>query len=186
MDRIQLLKKFLYATDEEFRTARLSAESRRIILRTRAVYEYMRDNPQNSEQRVAEIFQDRFSCSRRTIYEIVGNAKICLGILHSTTREFIRWKFYNLCEEGLEMAREKKDPGAFSRILGVLSKAAKLDKDENAEGADYTAIIPQSFEITADPVDAGYDKIEHYEARKKALFKKYAIELKPEETNNKD
>lgn len=175
--RVEKTKRFLFATPAEMKEGGLSEQEIRGVIRIREVYEYMRDHPVTPESLVVKEFLTRFSDLKpAAVYDTVAAAKVCIGTICATNRDFIRWKFNALCEEGLMRAREKGDVGAFARILSVISKAARLDSPDG-EAPDYSQIQPEAFLITADPADAGYTVEPGFEKRRAALLSKYRLEI---------
>ena len=73
------------------------------------------------------------------------------------------------------MARASGDANAFAKVLSALGKFTRLDHDEDI-GPDYSQIIPQQFELTSDPTEAGFQRIPNVNEKVRVLFARYKKE----------
>lgn len=173
---IELTKKFLFASKEEMNEAHLTLKQQERLLRLRDMYEYWLENPSLTEAKVVREELARYEVKKTQAYEDVHLIKICLGNLHQSTKEYYRWVFIERCEEAFAMAREKEDPNAFARALQALGKFTGLDKDDHG-APDYNQIVPQNFEISSNPEDAGYKRIADIEKKANEMYKKMTMEM---------
>lgn len=70
------------------------------------------------------------------------------------------------------MAREHDDSKAFAATLATLGKYTRLDAPE-ADRPDYSQIVPQQFDITADPAAAGFKRIPDIDRKIKRMLDRY-------------
>lgn len=173
---IQKTQKFLFASEEEMIEAKVPSNVRTRILRLRDVYTFWLNTPSLGEKAIVAELRKRYGVSLTTAYEDIRLIKICLGNLNQQTTDYYRWVFLQRVEEAFQMARNNNDARAFSAALACLGKYTKLDKEES-ERPDYSAITPQSFEITADAETAGFKRIPNLEEKTKKLLEKYSIEI---------
>ena len=173
---IQKTQKFLFASEEEMIEAKVPANVRTRILRLRDLYTFWLNTPALGDKVIVAELRKRYGVSLSTAYEDIRLIKICLGNLNQQTTDYYRWVFLQRVEEAFQMARLNNDARAFSAALACLGKYTKLDKDES-ERPDYSAITPQSFEITADAEVAGFKRIPNLEEKTRKLLEKYSIEV---------
>lgn len=172
---IQKTQEFLFADIEEMKTARIPVPMQERILRLRAMYTYWVGKPSLADKAVVDELVKRFHVSLRTAYDDVRLIKICLGNLNQMTQDYYRWLFLQRCEEGFQMAREKQDAGSFARVLASLGKYTRLDRDED-KTPDYSQIVPQQFEISADPEVAGFKRIPDLDKKIEKMLAKFRME----------
>lgn len=169
---IDKVHRFLFATEEEMSRARLRKDFVGRLLRLRAIYTYWNTHPHLAERDIVRHIRERWELGMSIAYEDVRIIKICLGNLNQCTQDYYRWLFLARTEEAFQMARDAGDSRAFAVALNALGKYTQLDK-EQAERPDYSAIVPQTFEITTDPTAIGYQRIENLEGKIAAQLAKY-------------
>lgn len=173
---IQKTQKFLFATEEEMIEARLPANIRARIIRLRAMYTYWLNTPRLGDKDIVAALRTQYEVSLSTAYEDIRLIKICLGNLNQQTTDYYRYLFLQRVEESFQMARANNDTKAFAATLACLGKYTKLDKNES-ERPDYSAIVPQNFEISSDASVAGFERIPNLAEKTEQILKKYQIEL---------
>lgn len=171
---IDKVHRFLFANEEEMRQAKMREELIGRILRLRAVYTYWVAHPQLPEREIVRQIIERYKLGKSAAYEDVRLIKICLGNLNQCTQDYYRWLFLARTEEAFQMARDNNDAKAFSVALNALGKYTQLDK-EKGEKPDYSAIVPQNFEITNDPASIGYERIDNLEEKIAKTLSRYKI-----------
>lgn len=169
---IDKVHKFLFSSEEEMRAAGIKKELIGRIFRLRAVYTYWVAYPQLPEREVVRQIMERYQLGKSMAYEDVRLIKICLGNLNQCTQDYYRWLFLARTEEAFQMARDNNDARAFAVALNSLGKYTQLDKQQE-DKPDYSAIIPQNFEITNDPTVIGYEKVEGLDAKIATTLAKY-------------
>ena len=172
---IQKTQEFLFADIEEMNAAHIPAPMQERIFRLRAMYTYWVGKPSLADKAVVDELVRRYRVSVRTAYDDVRLIKLCLGNLNQMTQDYYRWLFLQRCEEGFAMARQKDDPNAFARVLASLGKYTRLDKDDD-QTPDYSQIVPQQFEISADPEVAGYKRIPNLDEKIDKMLAKFRME----------
>lgn len=177
---VDMTQQFLFASEEDMISGGLSVDQRKRLIRIRQLYTYWLRHPQLAEKAIATECMQQYGMSASQAYEDVRIIKICLGNLNQATKEYYRWLFIERCEEGFKMAREKQDPNAFARVLATLGKYTRLDSDDKG-APDWSKLIPQNFEITSNPEDAGYKRIPGIEDYARKLEKRFTKEAEEAE-----
>lgn len=177
---IERTQKFLFASDDEMRKGGLALDQRNRLLRIRAMYEYWLRTPRLGDKAIVDECRRRYHISTSQAYEDVRIIKVCLGNLNEMTKGYYRYLFLARCEEAFDMARKKEDPNAFARALAALGKFTNLDK-EDREAPDWSQIVPQSFEISTNPEDAGVKRVPGAVQRGEKLMKRYLREIEEAE-----
>lgn len=169
-------KEHLFSSLEEMQAAGLTAAQRERLLRLRDIYQYWLENPLAPDSAVVSLFRERYGRGLTQTYEDIKVVRSLLGAIQQTTKDFLRWKFLQHLEEGFALAREQEDANAYARLLAVFAKGSNLDK-EDVSRADYSQIVPQTFEITDNPEAVGMRRIPNLEEKVSAMLKKYAVEV---------
>ena len=174
-ETIERTQRFLFASEEEMNEANLSVNQRTRLLRLRDMYLYWLRHPSYSDKAIVSQLMMQYQISLSMAYEDVRLLKICLGNLGQVTRQWCQYVFMQRCEEGFAMARASGDANAFAKVLSALGKFTRLDHDEDI-GPDYSQIIPQQFELTSDPSEAGFQRIPNVNEKIRVLFARYKKE----------
>lgn len=172
---IQKTQEFLFADIEEMTAARIPQPMQERIFRLRSMYTYWVGKPSLADKAIVDELVRRYHVSIRTAYDDVRLIKICLGNLNQMTQDYYRWLFLQRCEEGFKMAREKSDPNAYARVLSSLGKYTRLDREDD-KTPDYSQIVPQQFEISADPEVAGFKRIPNLDEKIDKMLAKFRME----------
>lgn len=169
--------KYLFATEEEMSEAKLSAAARERLMRLRSGYTFWTSRPTLFPRAVISFLEKEFKIPYRTAWADVHDIKMLLGNMQDEARQYREWQFYQRFEEAWQAARESKSPASeMGKLLAVYVKAAHLDRDE-PQRADYAAIQPQQFVITADPADAGFKRIPNIEEKARRLLARYTQDV---------
>ena len=155
--------------------ARLPLPVRTRLLRLRDMYAYWLRHPAYADKAIVAQLRLQYEVGFTQAYEDVRLLKICLGNLGQVTRQWCQFVFMQRCEEGFAMARASGDANAFAKVLSALGKFTRLDHDE-ANGPDYSQIVPQRFELTTDPSVAGFERIPNVRERVRLLFDRFKKE----------
>ena len=174
-ETIERTQRFLFASEEEMNEANLSVNQQTRLLRLRDMYLYWLRHPSYSDKAIVSQLMMQYQISLSMAYEDVRLLKICLGNLGLVTRQWCQYVFMQRCEEGFAMARASGDANAFAKVLSALGKFTRLDHDEDI-GPDYSQIIPQQFELTSDPTEAGFQRIPNVNEKVRVLFARYKKE----------
>ncbi len=175
--QIRRTQEFLFASEEEMQRAGLPMPMRKRIIRLRDIYLYWLNFPKLREKAIVLEVKRRYGVGDSMAYDDVRLVKTCLGTLNKATTEYYRWLFIERCEEAFQMARDKGDPSAFAKVLSALGKYTGLDKDESRV-PDYSLIVPQPFEITADATVAGFKAIPNIEDKARKMLDRFIKEAK--------
>ena len=179
-ETIERTQRFLFASEEEMNEANLSVNQQTRLLRLRDMYLYWLRHPSYSDKAIVSQLVMQYQISLSMAYEDVRLLKICLGNLGQVTRQWCQYVFMQRCEEGFAMARASGDANAFAKVLSALGKFTRLDHDEDI-GPDYSQIIPQQFELTSDPTEAGFQRIPNVNEKIRVLFARYKKEIEDAE-----
>ncbi len=158
----ELIKKvedFLFSDAKEMAAAGLGAAEQNRLLRIRAEYTYWLNFPRLSDRDIVLDIQQKYHVGQSVAYEDVRLIKRCLGHLNQVTKDYDRYRFRQMCEEGIEMARRQKDPNAFARIMAAYGKYTQLDKNE-ADAPSYSEITVGELEVTDDVAVIGFKPIQ--------------------------
>lgn len=171
-------QRFLFASMEEMEEAHIPRPVQERLLRMRDIYNWWLLNPRLLDNAVVAEIMSRHHVSRTQAYEDLRLIKICLGNLNQCTADYYRYVFLQRAEEAFQMARDKGDPRAFAQALATFGKYTRLDlPDGNAP--DYSQIVPQQFEITADPEAAGFRRIPDLEKKVRKMLASYIQDTAP-------
>ena len=173
---VQRAHDYLFASVEEMKAAGLQAKIIDRLLRIRAIYTWWLQSPQLTDRDVVAEMIRRYDIKTRTAYDDLALIKTCLGSLNQCSQDYLRWVFLQRCEEGFEMARKKDDPSAFAKVLTAYGKYSRLDREEGL-APDYSAIVPQVFEISANPEDAGFRRIPDIEKKAEKMLRQFQREF---------
>ena len=174
-EHIDLVQRYLFASEEELEEGNVPAAVRERLFRLRDMYMYWLKHPQYGDKNIVQQIRQQYGITERMAYEDVHFLKICLGTIGQVTRQWCQYVFLQRCEEGFAMARAKNDAGAFSKVLATFARYTRLDKDEQL-GPEYDKIVPQQFEISTDPSVAGFERIPNLQERVNKLFARYKRE----------
>src|SRR5574344_1512911 len=170
------LQERLFLPEEEMVKSGVPEPTRRRLMRLRAMYTLWLSDPRMGDKNVAHELMARYGIKQSVAYDDVRMLKVFIGNLNQGTEDWYRWLFIQRCEEGFKMARQNGDANAFARVLASLGKYTRLDKDKS-EAPDYSQIVPQSFDITDNPEDAGYKRIPNLEERIKKITRSYVHDI---------
>ena len=173
---VQRAHDYLFASVEEMKAAGLQARIIDRLLRIRSIYTWWLQSPTLTDRDVVAEMIRRYNLKTRTAYDDLALIKTCLGSLNQCSQDYLRWVFLQRCQEGFEMARKKDDPSAFAKVLTAYGKYSRLDCDEGL-APDYSAIVPQVFEISANPEDAGFRRIPDIEKKAEKMLRQFQREI---------
>lgn len=170
-------RRYLFASEEEMRAAKLSSRTESLILRVRELYTFWTRHYQLSDKDIARYAQERFGINPIASQREMHIVKFFLGEVNQAGRKYNEWLFRQRFDEAWKLARKSSDPAkSMASLLSVFVKANNLDKPES-ETPDYASIAPQPFEITADPQDAGYKRIPNLHEKVQKLLSRYQNEI---------
>lgn len=176
-DLIQTTTKYLFADEKEMNDAKLTAPQQQRLIRLRDMYNFWLRYPKSTELDIVTELKHRYQIKSDTqAYEDVRLIKICLGSMQQVTKEYDRFRFRQVFEEGLVIARKNGDANAIARLLAAYGKNMQLDKAE-ADAPAYSEIVPETFEVTVDPTELGFPKLENWRDKVAAFERRYEKEL---------
>lgn len=174
---------YLFADEKEMVSAGLTAPQRLRMLRIRDMYAYWLRYPKTTERDLVLELKHRYRLtSDSQAYEDVRLVKICLGTLNQVTKDYDRYRFRQLFEEGIEVARQEHDANAYARLLAAYGKYMQLDKEE-ADAPAYSDIVPQTFTLTTDPTVIGFKPIKDWRKVAARLEARFIKETEVEEAD---
>ncbi|MBR0047316.1 MAG: hypothetical protein IJP75_10660 [Bacteroidaceae bacterium] len=180
---VQRTQTYLFADEKEMVTAGLTAPQRIRLLRIRDMYAYWLRYPKTTERDLVLELKHRYKLTSDTqAYEDIRLVKICLGTLNQVTKDYDRYRFRQLFEEGIEVARQEHDANAYARLLAAYGKYMQLDKEE-ADAPAYSDIVPQSFILSTDPSVLGFKPIKDWRKVAARLEARMIKESEVEETD---
>lgn len=165
----------LFSSPVEMTAAGLPAHAQDRILRLREVYLYCVNNPLAPDRVVMDVIQERWHLSHARALGDLQLIKALIGNVNQTTREYLRWKFLQHIEEGLEMARKSEDPNAYAKMLASFVKGTGLDKSDVSR-VDYSQITPEALDFTTNPEVVGAKRIPKLDQKISKMLKRYAID----------
>lgn len=177
---IERTQRFLFANEDEMRAAHLPQAVRQRLVRLRDIYAYWLRHPELPDKSVVAQIRHQYAVSFTQAYEDVRLLKTCLGNIGQVTRQWCQYLFMQRCEEAFAMARAAGDANAFAKVLSALGKFTRLDHDEDLR-PDYSQIVPQQFELTSDPAEAGFQRIPNLQSRIRLLFQRFQKEAETAE-----
>lgn len=170
-------RKYLFAPEEELEDAIIAKSERSRIIRIRDTFIFWEHHPQLSDKDVVRYVQERWGITFQSALKDMAIIKTFIGDVNSVSRKYNEWLFRQRFEEAWTAARKSREQAsAMARLLAVFIKANQLDRPEN-ETPDYTQIVPQSFEITPYPEDAGFERIPNVATRVRKLLSRYSKEI---------
>jgi len=169
---LQRIQEFLFASEKEMLEAGLTQSNRERIMRLRDTYVHWLTYPSLPDKALLSRLTTNYAVSPATALADLRIVKTLLGDMNQCTTEYYRFLFMQRLEEAFQMARDQNNASAFVSALNALGKYAKLDADEPTR-ADYTQIVPQTFEITADPTVAGFQRIPNIKEKTEKLLARY-------------
>mgnify|MGYP007121310310 FL=1 len=172
---LDLIDQHLFSTPEEMEAARVPGQIRNRIVRIRDLYTYWLTFPRLSEREITAELCRRYPIGKQQAYADLRMIKTCLGRFNQVTKEYDMYRFRQLLDEGLEMARAKGDAGAFAKLLSSYGKMARLDKEE-ADAPAYADIVPQQFALSVDPSVLGIKPVTDWRTKAEKLRKQWANE----------
>ena len=155
---VERAQRYLLASVEEMREAKLAPAVQQRMLRLRELYAYWLQNPRLVDKDIVVELQKRHGIGVSQAYEDVRIIKICLGNLGRLT------------------AREQEDAKAFAAVTATYLKGTQLDKEEH-NAPDYSVIVPQRFTISTDPSVAGFKVVPGILEKAKKLEARYVQEV---------
>lgn len=176
MNTAEKTAKYLFATPEEMDEAGLAPAMREHLLRLRKGYVYWTSRPSLFDRQVIEFIESESGVSYRTAWEDVKIIKQLLGNMQDASQQYQRWLFQQRWEEAWDAARMSEHPARdMASLLATFARAARLDKPE-LSAPDYSQIVPETFEITADPEDAGFKRIPGIEEKARKMLSHWKTE----------
>lgn len=179
-DIVQRALDYLFASEEDMIEAGLAPRTIERLIRVRDIYTFWTRRPQLNDRQIVSELERRYKICTRQAYDDLSLIKTCLGSLNQCSKDYLRYTFLQRCEEGFQMARKKEDAGAFAKVLSAYGKYCQLDKDEGLQ-PDYSVIVPQTFEISADPEVAGFKRIPNIEEKADAILRQFQREIQTTE-----
>ena len=172
---VERTKKYLFAPVSDMEADKIPSATIQRIVRIRSMYAYWLQYPNLSEKKIVSLLRTEYNIGPTVAYEDAMIIKMCLGDMSKLTREYYEYYFMQRCEEGFQMARDRKDVAAFSRVLSAFIKGTQLDK-ETRETPDYSTINPEQIVMSDNPSVAGFVASPEILKKAKALEEKYIRE----------
>lgn len=171
-EMIDRAERYLFASDKELSEARLPMPVRKRLVRMRGLYTWRLEHPQLTDAQTAAEYSRRHKLTLKSAYDDLRLVKVLIGNIAKASADWYRWLFVQRAEEAFQMARDKEDAKAFAQTLAALGKYTRLDAPEGS-APDYSQIVPQPFEISADPEVAGFKRIPDLERKVAAMLRRF-------------
>lgn len=171
---IELCKLYIFADAKDFKNEVSDADFEKII-RCRAMYLWMIEQPQAKDNEFVSEVCNRFKVSRPTAYSDLAVIKALLPDLSKTAKEFHRWRYFEMILDTYAMAKKRGDTRTMEKAASDYAKYARIDVDN--KDIDLADTKPQPFVPTLDPRVLGIEPIPNLHERKKKLLEKYSREV---------
>ncbi len=109
------------------------------IVRLRDVYNYMLRNPLKKDREYIDYIQAAYKddngkpLTKRAAYYDLEILHAIVGNLQQCSKEWHRWRFNNMIQEGYAIAVRKQDAAAIAKLAGMYGKYNRLDRDDERE-----------------------------------------------------
>lgn len=142
------------------------------IIRIRDVYNQWVAKPSLREGSLVQLLTDTYKVSRSTAYADIKLIKTLLGDMNRSSKDYHRWRFNEMIEDVMDMAKDKEDLKTLVQALDKYAKYNQLDQEDVRE-FPWDEIIPQPFVPTSDPSELGIKPIPNIQERIKAKKEQY-------------
>lgn len=165
----------LFTDRDRMQSAGLPEATIRHVERLRDVYNYWLAFPSKRDRDIVAELRQRYGIGDTVAREDLRLIKTLLGDFQRVSKEYIRYRVTQMCERAYEMAVASNNPREMIAAAKELSKAHKLDKDdERASVLDKLERIKLSF--TDDPSVIGIPRMPDFRAKIKSMKEKYWTE----------
>lgn len=165
----------LFTDRDRMQSAGLPEATIRHVERLRDVYNYWLAFPSKRDRDIVAELRQRYGIGDTVAREDLRLIKTLLGDFQRVSKEYIRYRVTQMCERAYEMAVASNNPREMIAAAKELSKAHKLDKDdERASVLDKLERIRLSF--TDDPSVIGIPRMPDFRAKIKSMKEKYWTE----------
>ena len=161
---IDLYANNLMLPEDEMIKNGVSAQVIQRMLRLRDVYNYMLRNPLKKDREYIDYIQAAYKdedgkpLSKRKAYEDIEILHAVIGNLQQCSKEWHRWRFNSMIEEGYQLALRRQDAAAIAKLAGMYGKYNKLDKeDELDRGFNEMPHLHFTFDVST----MGFKTLEH-------------------------
>ncbi len=161
------------------------------VIRVREAYSKWKDYPSKPENEIVQWLMREYGIKKSAAYDDMRVVTHLLGKINNHTRDFHRWRFYEMFQRSYKMAEERGDLTAMSKLQANYIKAFKLDQEDVAEN-DWNMIQVQPFIMTTDPTVLGLKPVPNIQEKIRKLKDKYwtedveAVEVNPAEFNEEE
>lgn len=173
---IDACQKDLYTAEDELRKKYPEPMADK-ILRIREMHQWMIANPAAKDALFISEVMSRFKVSKPTAYSDLDTLKVLLPQLSNSSKEFHKWRFFEMILRTFEIAENRKDARTMERAAATYAKYANLDKEEEI-AVPVDQLLIQPFVATDDPSGLGIKPVPNIRERQKKLFEKYVKEVR--------
>ena len=92
-EHIDLVQRYLFASEEELEEGNVPAAVRERLFRLRDMYMYWLKHPQYGDKNIVQQIRQQYGITERMAYEDVHFLKICLGTIGQVTRQWCQYVF---------------------------------------------------------------------------------------------
>lgn len=170
----ELCRKYIFEDADNFRDKVSQADFDKII-RCRAMYLWMLEQPQATDAAFVSEVCNRFKVSRPTAYSDLAVLKVLLPDLSKTAREFHRWRFNQMILETYDYAKRKGDTRTMEKAISTYAKFNDVGNFDVE--IDLSEQKVQPFVPTMDPRVLGIEPMPDLKERKAKLLDKYMREV---------
>lgn len=161
------------------------------VIRVREAYSHWLDFPAKPENEIVQWLMHEHGIKKSAAYDDIRVVAQLLGKINVHSRDFHRWRFYEMFQDSYKMAKSKCDVGAMAKLQANYIKAFQLDQDDVVEN-DWNRIKVQPFVMTTDPTVLGLKPIPNIQEKIRKMREKYwtedveAVEVNPAEFDEDD
>lgn len=161
------------------------------VIRVREAYSHWLDFPAKPENEIVQWLMHEHGIKKSAAYDDMRVVAQLLGKINVHSRDFHRWRFYEMFQDSYKMAKSKCDVAAMAKLQANYIKAFQLDQDDVVEN-DWNRIKVQPFVMTTDPTVLGLKPIPNIQEKIRKMREKYwtedveAVEVNPAEFNEDD
>jgi hypothetical protein len=138
----------------------LTTKQNEQLRRYEAAFTIWQDKPWMRDREIRNFLMKSYGVSQSQAYVDIKNLQLLFGKIQNASKEMYRFMANELIKEAIQGLDEAADKLGIMSSLGkikaaeALGKLNRLDKID-ADPYDYSQIVPQNFEPTNDPAEAG-------------------------------
>lgn len=145
------------------------------VVRVRALYSAMLNDPSEKDRQLVERHCQQFGCEKTAAYADLSVVRQLLPQMSEASRDFHRWRYNEMILDTYNRAKAKNDYRTMERVASSYAKFNRIDlEDEHRLPYDLVAVQP--FTATDDPTVLGIKPIPNLQEKIDAMIAKYKKE----------